>query len=41
MRGNDNEAAPASRVRMRSERNGAKGLGFEGFVEAIEGLGNG
>ena len=26
---------------MRSERNGAKGLGFEGFVEAIEGLGNG
>ena len=26
---------------MRSERNGARGLEFEGFAKAIEGLGNG
>ena len=40
-RGLDNEAGGASRVRARSEGNGARGLGVEGFAEAIEGFGNG
>ena len=41
MKGIENEATAASQVRTRSERNGARGLEFEGFAKAIEGLGNG
>lgn len=40
-RGLDNEAGGASGVRARSEGNGARGLGLQGFAEAVEGFGNG